>query len=330
MTLRFQWLLIFAVLVFPNLNTANSLAANPKPEPTAEQKAKQAQDKKEKIGADIAKMQKALPDAAPVKPAQPRKVMVYTRASGFVHSSISLGAATVAALGEKTGAYKVTKITDDPAVFDNLSEYDAIVLMSTTGDFLQVTKDADAEVIKSSKDKEPERKKALIDFVHSGKGLVGVHAATDAYHGGNKWPEYNELIGGVFLKHPYSKITIKIDDPSSAINAQFKGQEFEFTDEIYVFTPQSFSRDRLRVLLSIDVEKSMLKEKARDDQDYAVAWIQQHGNGRVFYTLLGHREDTFQNPLSLQYFLAGMQYALGDLKADATPSAKITATPAGK
>ena len=282
----------------------------------------------------VEKMEKALPDAAPVKPAQQRKVLVYTRASGFVHSSIPLGAKTFEKLGEKTGAFTVTKVTDDPAVFDDLSGFDGIVLMSTTGEFLQIKgKDAEAnpDKAKESKDKEPARKQALLDYVNNGGGLIGIHAATDAYHNGKEhWPEYGDLIGGSFKEHPYSKIMIKIDDPSSPINAQFKGNEFEFTDEIYVMKPDHYNRDRLRVLLSIDVDKTKMDKQARDDKDYAVAWIRQQGKGRVFYTLLGHREETYMNTLPLQFILAGTQFALGDLKADATPSGKITSTPADK
>jgi len=268
----------------------------------------------------LERMAKALPDAAPAKPAQSRKVLVYTRASGFVHSSIPLGAKTYEALGKKTGAFTVTKITDDPAVFDDLKEFDCIVLMSTTGDFLQIkTKDADPELVKAAAAKESARKQNLLDFVAGGKGLVGIHAATDAYY---KWPEYGEMIGGYFQNHPYSKINIKIDDPQSPINAQFEGKNFEFTDEIYVFKPASpYSRDRVRVLLSVDVSKTEIKDQARPDKDYAVAWIRQYGKGRVFYTLLGHREDTYMIPLSVKFMLAGTQYALGDLKADATPVA---------
>lgn len=270
----------------------------------------------------IAKIEKALPDAAPVKPAKERHILVYTRASGFVHGSIPIGAKAFEMLGAKTGAFKVTKVTDDPAAFDDLSGYDAIVLLSTTGDFLKINlpnnaTDEQKKAAEEAKAKEMSRRANLLKFVENGGGLVGIHAASDAYY--ERWPEYGLLIGGMFQNHPYSKIQIKNEEPNSPINAQFDGKDFDFTDEIYVFRPNSFSRDRLRVLLSIDVAKSNLKEKARPDEDYAVAWIRGHGQGRVFYTLLGHRNETWWDPTALKYFLAGTQYALGDLKADATP-----------
>ena len=58
----------------------------------------------------------------------------------------------------------------------------------------------------------------------------------------------------------------------------------------------------------------------RPDGDYAVSWIHNYGKGRVFYTVLGHTAADFWNPPILAHFLAGIQYALGDLDADSTPS----------
>ena len=300
------------------------------------------------------RIEKAIPESAPVKPEKSHKVLIYTRASGFVHGSIPLGAKALEIMGKKTGAYDVTKITDDPAIFDgdNLKEFDAIVLMSTTGNFFQMRrpdvpkeKSEDEKKVLNKKfadenklnmDAEGARKKALLDFVAAGKGIVGIHAATDAYY---NWPEYGEMIGGFFNGHPWGKINVKVDDATSPLTAQFDGKNFDFSDEIYTYkTLPNHSREKLHVLLSVDLEKSGFKKEKvkqkdgseadkyqgenRADHDYAVAWIKKSGQGRVFYTLLGHNDGTFQNPLSMKFFLAGMQYALGDLKADDAPSVK--------
>ena len=304
------------------------------------------------------RIEKALPEAALVKPEKPRKVLIYTRASGFVHSSIPIGAQCFEALGKKTGAFEVTEITDDPAVFDGdkLKDFDCIVLMSTTGHFLTPNRpgrpkdfdkksddekkkitDAEAKFNESNKanvDAEPARKKALLDFVNSGKGLVGIHAATDAYSNGDGkdiWQDYAELIGGCFNGHPFHKINIKVDDPKSPINALFEGKNFDFSDEIYTYKNYpNHTRAKLHVLLSLDLDKCGFKKDEKDptkyvgenraDHDYAVAWIKKAGNGRVFYTLLGHQNETYYNPLSVKFFLGGIQYALGDLKCDDSPS----------
>ena len=124
--------------------------------------------------ATVAAMRAALPRWAPARPRQPRRVLVLARAAGFVHASIPLAAATVEALGSRTGAWSTT-ITYDAAdiTADNLRRYDAVFLDSTTGAFLDAKNDAAATT---------QRRQALLEFVRSGKGLAGIHAATDAYH----------------------------------------------------------------------------------------------------------------------------------------------------
>ncbi len=124
--------------------------------------------------ADVEAMRAALPDQAPVKPRRPRRVLVLGTAAGYVHSSIPLAARTIEEMGRKTGAWSTT-ITYDPADINekNLAQYDALFLDSTTGAFLDDPKDAAATAA---------RRKALLDFVRGGKGLAGIHAATDTYH----------------------------------------------------------------------------------------------------------------------------------------------------
>ncbi|MEO6010124.1 MAG: ThuA domain-containing protein, partial [Vicinamibacterales bacterium] len=124
---------------------------------------------------DVAAMMAALPDKAPATPARPRKVLVLAKSQGFVHSSIPLAAKTVEAMGDKTKAWATT-ITYDSAdiTTDNLKQYDAVFLASTTGTFLDDPADAAATAA---------RRKALLDFVRGGKGLAGIHAASDSYHG---------------------------------------------------------------------------------------------------------------------------------------------------
>lgn len=304
---------------------------------------------------DVAAMMAALPDTAPAKPARPRKVLVLCKANGYVHSSIPLAARTVEALGQKTGAWSTT-ISYDPAVItaDNLKQYDLLFLDSTTGAFLD---DPTDQTVTDA------RKKALLEFVRGGKGLAGIHAATDSYHGGGgrgrgaagasgamaaapgapavagapmpafqgqgTWPEFNRMIGGFFKFHwVYPQlITVKIDDPKSPLTAMFHGQEFEIHDETYTFNQDSFSRERVHVLTSIDYDKMSDVDKAKEtnkraDGDYALSYIHREGKGRVFYEAHGHNESIYAMKPMLEHLLAGIQYAIGDLKADDSPSVK--------
>jgi type 1 glutamine amidotransferase len=123
---------------------------------------------------DVQAMRAALPDKAPAKPRRPRRVLVLGRAMGYVHSSIPLAARTVEEMGKKTGAWSTT-ITYDAADINakNLAAYDAVFLASTTGAFLDDPNDAAATAA---------RRQALLDFVRGGKGLAGIHAASDSYH----------------------------------------------------------------------------------------------------------------------------------------------------
>jgi type 1 glutamine amidotransferase len=362
--------------------------------------------------ADVDAMMAVLPTTAPARPLRPRKVLVLCNAQGFVHSSIPLAAKMVEALGTKTGAW-TTVITYDPADInaENLKQFDAIFLDSTTGLFLDDPADPAATAA---------RKKALLDFVRNGKGLAGVHAASDSYHGapagaapaagsggrgggpattlatqmmaqagssdGQKvsrqqfatladqwfdkldtdksgklsqaefnerfaslmppptvraappapaandplWPEFNKLIGGYFKFHwVYPQlITVKIDDPNSPLTAMFHGQEYQIHDETYTFAQDSFSRRNVHVLTSIDYGKMSDEDKAKEpaatrrtDGDYALSYIHREGKGRVFYEAHGHSETIYALGPFLEHMLAGIQYALGDLKADDSPSA---------
>jgi type 1 glutamine amidotransferase len=281
------------------------------------------------------------------------------------------------------------------------------VLDNTTGQFLDDPNDAAATAA---------RRKALLDFVRSGRGLAGIHAASDSYHaaagstGGapartgpaaalvqqivtqgdsnrdqklNKaeidtvadawfdkmdtaktgrlgqqefatglaallpapsgppapaqqvgtWPEFNKMIGGFFKFHwnDPQHIFVKIDDPKSPLNAPFDYKPFEINDETYTFAQDSFSRDNCHVLTSVDYSKMSDEDKAKEpaatkrtDGDYALSWIRREGNGRVFYEAHGHSERVYGIKPMLGHYMAGIQYAIGDLKADDRPSSRGT------
>jgi uncharacterized protein len=313
--------------------------------------------------ADVDRMMAALPDKAPATPKQPRKVLVLGRAAGFVHSSIPLAARTVEEMGKKTHAWSTT-ITYDAADINeqNLKQYDAIFLASTTGEFLDDPNDQAATAA---------RRKALLDFVRGGKGLAGIHAASDSYHRSTAprpargpaaasaaprpapalgptgfpiqapatelgadtqigtWPEFNKLIGGFFKFHwnDGQLITVKVEEPNHPLNAAFKGQPLQVIDETYTFGRQVYSRENLRVLTSIDYAKMSAEDKAKEqypraDGDYALSWIRREGQGRVFYEAHGHNEKVYGMRPILEHVLAGIQYVLGDLAADDRPSVR--------
>jgi type 1 glutamine amidotransferase len=269
----------------------------------------------------IKKIEEALPEKAPAKPKKARKVLIFTLATGFVHASIPTGAKALELMGKKTGAYDVV-VSRDLDVFnpDRLKEFDAIVMVSTTGELFGVKggKKGASGSANEEQARSERLRQSLLEFVAGGRGLVGIHAASDSSY---QWPAYGELIGGYFNGHPWGKITMKIDDPSHPVNACFGGKEYTIQDEIYTFKAP-YSRDKLRVLTSIHLEKSGISKGNRADNDYAVSWVHNYGKGRVFYCSLGHRDETFWNPVILRHYLAGIQFVLGDLPAESAPSNK--------
>jgi type 1 glutamine amidotransferase/HEAT repeat protein len=255
----------------------------------------------------VAKIDAAIPEDPSVKPEQPRHVLIYSQCSGFRHGCIPYANYALKRLGERTGAYDAV-IGEDSSVFrpESLKRFDAIIFNNATGTLF-----TDSAL-----------RKSLMEFVRSGKGVVGIHAATDCFY---DWEEFGEMMGGYFDGHPWHEtVTIKLDDPDHPLLAAFGGEPFVVKDEIYQFRPP-YSRDSLRVLMSLDTSKVDMSKPGinRRDHDFAVSWVSSWGKGRVFYCSLGHRNEIFWNPTVLRHYLDGIQFALGDLEADTTPSAEL-------
>jgi type 1 glutamine amidotransferase len=169
-------------------------------------------------------------------------------------------------------------------------------------------------------------KNSLADFVSSGKGLAGCHSATDTYGG---WKVYNQMMGGAFAGHPWTqKIPVKNLEPKNPLNAAFDGMDFEINDEIYQFRADTAQPTDRKFLLSMDTSKMSeadVKKGGRKDGLYPISWLSTYGKGRTFYCSLGHNDSIYMNPLILRHYLAGIQYVLGDLEADASPTVKASA-----
>ncbi len=259
---------------------------------------------------ELQKIEDALPAAATAKPKKPRRLLVFYRCEGFVHGSINRGNAALEMIGKKTGAWEAVA-SQDMSVFDAgaLKEFDAVVFNNTTRLAFEDEK----------------QRKALMDFVQGGKGVCGIHAATDNFY---SWPEAAAMMGGLFDGHPWGgggTWAVQIEEPEHPLNKAFGGKGFWVNDEIYK-VKGPYSRDNLRILLGLDMTKEANKP-GREDGDNAVAWIRNVGDGRVFYCSLGHNNHIFWTAPVLQHYLDGIQFAMGDLTADATPSAALAARP---
>lgn len=259
---------------------------------------------------EVQKIEAAMPAKPVATPKQPRKLLVFNLCKGFKHSSIPYWDKALEIMGKKTGAFEVV-VSSDMAMFkaENLNKFDAVCLNNTTRLGFE----------------EPELRKSLMDFIKGGKGIIGIHAATDNFY---KWPEAAEMMGGQFCGHPWGgggTWAVKIDDPQHPLMAPFKGKGFKVNDEIYRTKPPLYSRDKQRVLMSLDMADEATKKQAGpEDTDIGISWVKSYGEGRLFYCSLGHNIHLTWDPALLQHYLAGIQFALGDFPVDTKPKPMIS------
>jgi type 1 glutamine amidotransferase len=196
------------------------------------------------------------------------RVLAVTATAGFRHDSIAAATATLRNLAS-SNQYSVT-VTEDLSLLStsHLSGFDVVMFVLTSGD-LPLTAAA---------------KSALIDFVSSGKGFVGVHSAADTLY---EWPDYGRLVGAYFREHPWTRLgTIDVEDPSHPAAAGI-GSRFSIHEEFYTFRENP--RGRVHVLLSLDAAS------VGAIGDYPLAWSHPFGSGRAYYNALGHFHETWND-----------------------------------
>jgi uncharacterized protein len=204
------------------------------------------------------------------------RILYFTHSAGYRHDVIPLSKAILTQLGSNSGVFEVTA-TEDTSEFstENLKRY-AAVMFYTTGELPM----------------SGAQKTALFNFVRSGRGFLGVHSATDTFY---TWPDYLDLIGGYFNGHPWHQaVTIEVVDPGDPVVA-FLGNFLQFEDEIYQIS--DFDYRRSHVLLRLDPSSVDLGKTGVHQRFYGwpLAWKRFYGQGRVFYTALGHDASVWQD-----------------------------------
>jgi len=240
---------------------------------------------------------------ASVLSAAPKRVLYVTHSAGFRHDSIIVSRQVLA--NQPAGLDVVATEDLSQISADNLRNFD-VVFFFTSGELAL----SDSQ------------KNGLLSFVRGGKGFGGVHSATDTLY---NWPEYGDLIGAYFDEHPWAReVTIDIEDPDHPATRHL-APSFRITDEIYQF--RSFSRDRVRVLMTLDTRTVDLNAPSvhRRDGDFALAWCRNYGQGRVFYTALGHADSTWLDRRFQTMITNALLWLAAEVPGDATPR---SATPA--
>jgi type 1 glutamine amidotransferase len=163
-----------------------------------------------------------------------------------------------------------------------------------------------------------DQKADLMAFIRDdGKGFVATHSGATAFF---SWPEFGEMLGGRFDEHPWgiTDATVVLEDSRFPATRHFPAR-VTLNDEFYQV--KDFSRDKVRVLAhidpaSVDMNKPLVH---RTDADFAVAWAKTHGKGRVFYSILGHAAESWDNPLINQMYFHALRWAMRLEDADLTP-----------
>ncbi|MFJ1748096.1 ThuA domain-containing protein [Streptomyces sp. NPDC088116] len=223
-----------------------------------------------------------------------KRVLVFSRTGGFRHDSIPEGIAALKELGRTTGI--TVDATEEPGQFttNNLARYDAVVFLSTTGDVLN-----------------SEQQKAFENYVATGGGYMGVHAAADTEY---DWAFYGGLVGAYFDSHPaIQPATVRVEDHEHPATASL-GDEWQRTDEWYNY--RTSPRTQARVLATLD---ETTYQGGNMKGDHPIAWCQTYEGGRSFYTGGGHTKESYAEAPFRQHLLGGLRYAAGQVKADCKP-----------
>jgi type 1 glutamine amidotransferase/sugar phosphate isomerase/epimerase len=269
------------------------------------------------LPADVkAKIDAAIPRTAYVQPKKPRKLLVIDACvANMSHNTIPHFNLAIELMGKYTGAFQPVFSNDlENLRWPKIKEWDAIYLNDTVGELFP-----DLDI-----------RESLLRYVREGGGLGGWHGSPWA---SRSWKALGEMVSAGDGPHRIEPGFIKLDDPRSPINQAFDGTGLEHTEEYYRFhyagPTAYYSRDKVHVLLSLDMDKSPAVLKpgrdgkpffSRPDQDYAIAWIKSYGKGRIYYNSMGHMPETMMSKKIMGHVFAAIQFLVGDLQADTTPS----------
>ncbi|MCS6831268.1 MAG: ThuA domain-containing protein [Armatimonadota bacterium] len=223
-----------------------------------------------------------------------KRLLVVSHTAGFRHEgAIKSFDKVIAELADKSGQFTVEycRTAEDVKRMmssEGLKQYDGVIFSNTTGNIgipdLQ----------------------AFLNWVKSGKAVIGLHAAADTYH---DEPAFIEMIGGEFLTHgAQCEVEVIVEDPRHPAMAHL-APRFKVFDEIYEY--KNNDRAKLHVLGSMDKHPNDGHPQAGQPGDYLLIWCKPYGKGRVFYTGLGHREDVIESDWYKQHILGGIRWALG-------------------
>lgn len=215
---------------------------------------------------------------------KPKKILVFSKTTGFRHSSIEPGIKALKKLALENRFDLISTERSEYFTPDSLQKFDLVVFLNTTGDILNDNEQA-----------------AFEQYIQAGGGFVGVHSATDTEY---DWPWYNKLVGAYFLSHPkVQEATLHVLDNSHPATKMLDKKWIK-TDEWYNFKDMN---PDIHVLISID-ESSY--SGGKNGEHHPIAWYHEYDGGRAFYTAMGHTDESYKEPRFLAHLLGGIRYAM--------------------
>ena len=251
-----------------------------------------------------------LASTSPMAQSAPKKMLVITESRGFTHGVVKRGddglcvvEKTLAHLGKSSGVFETVNSQNaiEALTKDNLAKFDALFFY-TTGTLIPAG----------------EPREALLDFVKSGKAFIGAHSATDTFA---DFKGYYQFINGTFNGHPWNAGTTSTfvnHEPSHPTVEMFPAS-FQFKDEIYQY--KNYDPKAVRVLLSLDMSGSNPKHPYL----VPVAWVRTYGDGRLFYTNLGHNQSTWENDMFQAHLISGIRWAFKLIDGPSEPNPEVQA-----
>ena len=274
----------------------------------------------------LAKIEKLAPSRTTIINTTKKKILVFSKATGFHHWTIPHNSEMLKILAKKTGAFEVY-VSYDIEQFERkkLKKYDAVIFNNCNpsgpdrdlfADLLRLnTSLSDVEI----KQKAPEYEANLMKYVKKGGGLMILHGGITVQ---NNSQEFSKMTGGSFDYHPrQQEIIVKEVDKNHPLVKAFKGNGLTHVDEPYFYKNAYFDYN-FKPLLYMEAEQLAGRKKEADEKIIYVSWIKRYGKGRVFYSSPSHNAQSMDNSELLQFFLDGMQYVVGDLNCDDSPMKK--------
>ncbi len=242
---------------------------------------------------------KTSPAAAPQKKL---RLLYVTESKGFRHAVLHQSEEIMERLGAKHGfEVTITQMAEKYITPDNLKNYDVIVFY-TTSNARTGENPFSSDVAK----------KALLDWVRSGRFFLGLHSATDTFY---NWPEYGQMIGGYFNKHPWTEnidVTIKTEDKSHPVTRHLP-DGWTMKEEIYQIK-DFIGRDKTHVLVSLDQTKTDMTRPGVEAKDFPLVWWHDYGKGKVMYNAMGHRPDVWTTDWYQTMIVNAIKWGTGQMK----------------